>query len=448
MRGMIMDKKIKEYMLIETRDAINFKKFDELYSVFEQIIEYDVASYAIEGISERMTTYLTQIATEKVNRVDIINCFSGLSGCFEPYVKKVLYLIDKNKYDELKSKKDTSLPDYLEGIGLKLFLPKEKRNDRSQKLFITYNLRNTESHECKMWSLTKLYRELQALLCSYLLVTEQQLPALKNILLGNDNTGANISKLDIDSFKKMSPEQMIRFLRWGIVSMNPMVKELTSTGYCLCFDETGMIKKEVYENSGFYNNTTYRFFGNGGIIKRERHVETIYKGSTSEEMKEYCNLYYNYQDRCERAEYYKCVADVWKNYKTIEFEYCLDGSMNIIERDYKTASMNEKEVFRKKKTSFNNKGELLSIDTDNERIIYEYENNVLKKIIFSGGIIEIVRIGDEQLFFKQEVNRKEKILTEKRYYRDGSLVRIEHYKKDNEKITCFWNIEYYPKTDA
>ena len=54
--------------------------------------------------------------------------------------------------------------------------------------------------------------------------------------------------------------------------MNPMVKELTSTGYCLCFDETGMIKKEVYENSGFYNNTTYRFFGNGKIISTTKRA--------------------------------------------------------------------------------------------------------------------------------------------------------------------------------
>lgn len=61
-------------------------------------------------------------------------------------------------------------------------------------------------------------------------------------------------------------------------------------------------------------------------------------------------------------------------------------------------------------------------------------------------------MGDEQFFFKQEVNKSEKILKEKRYYENGYLIRIEYFNKDKKdnmvKMTNYWNIEYYPKTDA
>ena len=67
-----MDKKIKEYILIETRDAINFKKYDELYSVFEKIVEYDVAAFAIEGISERLVSALQNIALNKIDRLELV----------------------------------------------------------------------------------------------------------------------------------------------------------------------------------------------------------------------------------------------------------------------------------------------------------------------------------------------------------------------------------------
>ena len=48
-----MNSKVKDFILLETREAIIFNKFDEIYYIFEQIIDYDIASYAIEGISER-----------------------------------------------------------------------------------------------------------------------------------------------------------------------------------------------------------------------------------------------------------------------------------------------------------------------------------------------------------------------------------------------------------
>lgn len=75
-----MDKKIKEYILIETRDVINFKKYDELYSVFEKIVEYDVAAFAIEGISERLVSALQNIALNKIDRTRSIASTSKIKS--------------------------------------------------------------------------------------------------------------------------------------------------------------------------------------------------------------------------------------------------------------------------------------------------------------------------------------------------------------------------------
>lgn len=446
-----MDKKIKEYILIETRDVINFKKYDELYSVFEKIVEYDVAAFAIEGISERLVSALQNIALNKIDRLELVKNFSEISSCFEPYVKKVLYLTDKNKYSELK-KKDSSLPNYLEEIGLKVFVEKSKRTPRTDKLFMAYKLRNLESHECKKWSYSKLYFELQALLCAYLMVTEAQLSSLKKVLLGNTCNLNSFSKFDIASFKQLPPEQIIRFLRWGIICMNPMVKKISSEGFEFYFEKNGLAAKSMFEREKYLNNTAFKYYDEKDFVRMETHNETIQNGKRNEAMNSYCNLFYDSDNRYEKADYYKLVDDDWKLWKTMEFEYCLDGCLNIIECDYKVHSSNEKDILRWAEYHFNNDGSLMTIDTDKERIVFEYENNVLKKIVYPGGITEVSFVGDEQFFFKQEVNKSEKILKEKRYYENGYLVRIEYFNKDKKdnpaKMTNYWNIDYYPKTDA
>ena len=81
---MNLNSKVKDYLFVETRKLIKFNDFDEIYYALEQIIAYDVASYAIEGISERMIDALNKIAVEKIDRDDTIFCFSTILNCFEP----------------------------------------------------------------------------------------------------------------------------------------------------------------------------------------------------------------------------------------------------------------------------------------------------------------------------------------------------------------------------
>lgn len=438
-----MNTKVKDFILLETREVIQFNNFDEIYYIFEQTIDHNVAAYAVEGISERMTTALNQIATEKIDRMDILSCFSELSSCFEPYVKKILYLVDKKKYDELKRKKNTSLPNYLEALGLSAFEDEDKKTPRSTQLRDTYKLRNIASHECRKWSFVTLYKKLQGLLCSYLIIIEKQFRKLKEVLF-NKELNNKYCPFNINSFKRMSPEYILRFLEWGIYTMNPMIKRLRNESGMLRFDQEGLLDCGTYKAKDYNVEDSFVYQKEEHIHRRERYSLKVANGVHSKLITEYCEYFYDLNGRVVEAVYYSYTnKNEYRKQRSIFLTFLSNGGLEIVDRRHTLEADNDTVM------SFDNTGRLLSKQNEKEQVVYEYVNGELSKIVGCRGIVEVKRMDCEQIFVEKEVNRNEGILTEKRIYDGKNLIRRELYKK-NEKngtneVSFAWDIEYHSK---
>lgn len=440
---MNLNSKVKDYLFVETRKLIKFNDFDEIYYALEQIIAYDVASYAIEGISERMIDALNKIAVEKIDRDDTIFCFSTILNCFEPYVKKVLYLIDKAKYDELRKKENASLPDYLAALELKVFRDKKDRTDRSDKIYLAYKLRNINSHECRKWSFLEIYENLQILLCSYLIVVEKKLVELKNVF-GGLGVCIKYESFNIDSFKKMRPEDMIKFIRLGIYNMDPMVRSLKfgsgSVKSISFFDREGLCVDDTYEAKNYHVKTLYSYQEKDNIYRTDISSTVNADGFITDEREGYWTYRYNSQGKIEEAIYYEFKNGIETRKKAILFSYFSDGGIQIIEGKYTTQS--NIDMIR----LFNNTGRLASIESNGHRTVFKYENDQLSMIIGTSVIVDVKRIGNEQFFIEKENNKQEAVLKQKRLYNDNNLlIRVEWYRKEKEsnKLSLAWDIEYH-----
>lgn len=438
-----MNSKVKDFILLETREAIIFNKFDEIYYIFEQIIDYDIASYAIEGISERMTDSLYRIAVEKTDRADMIFCFLAISNCFEPYVKKVLYLINKEKYDELRNKKNSSLPDYLDALGLKVFLTPNNRSNRSEKIFLSYKLRNIDSHECRKWSFFKIYENLQNLLCAYLIVAEKHLEELKKVFSDEEQYNKRCF-LNIESFKKMRPEIILKFIKLGIYCMDPMVKSLKVKGgssvSISLYNKEGLCVSDIFEAENYTLKMSYIYQGKDNIYKTEQLSYINSNGVITKEKEGHWIYQYNTQGKITEAVFYKYKNGKEHKRNSIFLTYFSDGSLQILERKHESHSDIDMVSL------FDNKGRLNSVEYNGHRTVYKYKNDRLTTIIGTSVTVDVQYIGCEQLFIEKETNMDDTVLKEKRIYNDNLLIRVERYrkKKDGEgyELSISWDIEY------
>ena len=125
-----MRAKMKEWIRIETCKKLGYspKKFDEVYYYFEKVIFFELDNKKIGGLDESLSIAFKKIAFEKLDREDAVTYFPMIWGNFEPFVKKVVYFVDKKTYKKLTSKEGTSVVEYLKHIGFPVFLPKQEQN--------------------------------------------------------------------------------------------------------------------------------------------------------------------------------------------------------------------------------------------------------------------------------------------------------------------------------
>ena len=145
--GLPMDVKVRDLFRQETSDRVKFKNFDDIYYIFEKLLDFDVPIQAVSGLSEQFTVALDTIATSKLDRLDMLRNFPLVWGNFEVYVKKIVYIINRKKYKELKENA-AGLAGYLKVLDIEVNVPEYSRTDRTEIIFRIYKLRNIDAHEC------------------------------------------------------------------------------------------------------------------------------------------------------------------------------------------------------------------------------------------------------------------------------------------------------------
>lgn len=446
-----MDNRVKEYIKLEISDVVEMSNFDEVYYVFEKIIDYDVASSSVAGIKERMSNALNKLACDKIDREDLISNMSTISHCIEPFVKKVLYLIDKEKYSEISSKKSSSLSECMEAIGVKVFVDKKNRTPLTDCIYYAYNNRNDESHECVKWSQLKLYSHIRNELVTLYVIVEKNIEKIKNALFRvGEIKELQYRKFDLSSFKNMCPNIMFRLFQYGVYNLESKIKVLKIGDGSFHFDKDGKVINcfGIMEDSIFKHCYEYEE-SEGKILSYKEVCENNYKGNISTYVSTEARYLYDSDDKVKSILIYYGKNNSKKD--EIFFIYEADGGVKITRNHYRLEKLlyveNEGE-FKLSQTItyiFDNTGKLIRIEGEDWYKRYEYDESTLVRLVNSSGeIIEVQTIADEQVYIQKKNDEDNGRIVKKLFFRDGLVIGGENYFENGEVNKCMqMQVEYY-----
>ena len=228
---------IKSEILAETKDILdNDKKINPIVVVdlFAKVLTYPIDVPDLDGVSTRIPNALQKILVDPISRVDK-NAFFPEVSRIEQYLRKILFLVDKDKYFDLIDKKlgfsavisklnlNPNNVDYNASI-----LRSDQNTNFSQQLINTYNLRNLESHNCKDWTHSKLYDSLKSIFIIYIYSTYKHFKKLKQ----------TVEPFDITEYLKKEIEK-VKTWQNRFVSIEGKEE----------FDEINLYAKEILEEA-------------------------------------------------------------------------------------------------------------------------------------------------------------------------------------------------------
>ena len=182
-----MDNRVRDFIRTETKSILRIERagdFEEVYSVFLRILDVETPSIpGSEYIGSRVRYALEKIALEKLDRDDIITI---VSGKFEAFCGKALYLVDQGKglhTREDGGQEDHSLTAVLYDLGISAFVKNPKnRTAVSQAVHFAYSMRDLTSADMEDWAMAKCFYRLSQCLAAYLIVVGKNLSAIKSAL--------------------------------------------------------------------------------------------------------------------------------------------------------------------------------------------------------------------------------------------------------------------------
>ncbi|MCF6213585.1 MAG: hypothetical protein L3J45_06120 [Flavobacteriaceae bacterium] len=190
---MINWKEIKQNIISETKDVFSNETvvnvdLEKTIGIFFKILSFEVPESELKGIEKRIPNALHKVFIENIERIDKNSYFAELTK-IEQYLKKIIYLTNKNSYKQIITAK-SGLAKCISSLNLNPnnidynweTIPNYKKSYFSEHLIKTYNLRNTESHNLKEWNNVKLFENLQSVLVIYLYATHSQLDKLIEVI--------------------------------------------------------------------------------------------------------------------------------------------------------------------------------------------------------------------------------------------------------------------------
>ncbi|WP_020538826.1 hypothetical protein [Lewinella cohaerens] len=162
-----LNQEVKEKIKKEIEETINDpaqKKYkvtlDQAIDLFGEVVQVKLSERGLNDIEGRLYPAISKYFTRN-DRHDRLNMVKQMSQSFEPYLKKVLLLVDEEKYydllDEPKGKQGLSkVIDLLGRLDTKKNRFKENprslpKRDFARELWKVYDTRNREAHSAKDW---------------------------------------------------------------------------------------------------------------------------------------------------------------------------------------------------------------------------------------------------------------------------------------------------------
>lgn len=459
-----MNLKVRNMFRIESKDYISFENFNEIYYVLEQMIEYDVDVPEVAGLQERLPYALQKIATEKLDRNDIITFFPIIWGKFEPYARKVLYILDPIKYSQTRTHSRNSLVDVLKAIGVTVFIqdPK-KRTMETEAIFTAYQLRNGEAHECETWSLRDCYDKMAKVITAYLIVTEKALPDLKTVMKAVPNE-KRLRILNEKDFKAINVDifdcRYTQLMFFNLSDFFSHYRRIGGTEYNI----DGWRISCSYESSYYRNmsETFYSYERDGQkIIKQKRRTGNSDKTGSADEP--YYSLYkYNDESKLVKIERYQIDGINGESMprSVVDIDYQTDGSIVIthktITRNLSTIKKPDDKEFDIRINDirvFDSKGRI--IKRGNSSFHYSDDGSIMRIEYPDYSFDEFRLIGNNMYRVHKWRNRDDEVIREKRLYQDGKLKKIIKYREQdcsekklgNQEILDVYDFEYFDDTN-
>lgn len=203
---------------------------EELIESFLSFVQYPLNdSFAnLDGIETRLLDSITILFEDGTNKKDI--AFAEFVK-FEPYLRKILYLVDRGKLNIIESGKKGLSP-LIKALGLNpeskdiyILTPEilKGENFHVEHLCRAYHLRNRESHHCIDFTQLELALNIQSVLIVYLHVTFLYLDKIKKTI---DVYGINkYLKREIASFTQWK-ESFVHIDGKEVIDIDIYAKEL------------------------------------------------------------------------------------------------------------------------------------------------------------------------------------------------------------------------------
>ena len=168
---------IKKQIRLETKWYFEPKGIDTdpLVETLKKVFNAPIDSqYSLGGLATTYTNALFKVIDEDSSKKDRISNFEVLKNV-EPFLKKILYFKDFEKFLEIKDEQKGLTP-ILKSCGLNndnIYMDEEHLNRFSKEqyeyhLIKTYLLRNLESHNCELWSWDDLNQNITTELIFYM----------------------------------------------------------------------------------------------------------------------------------------------------------------------------------------------------------------------------------------------------------------------------------------
>ena len=454
-----MNTAVRDFVRLETNGAYFEAPFDEIFYYFKRIIEYDIDIDCVEGISERLGNSLQTISGSKLDRSDMLTLFPAVWASFEPFTKKVLYLVDEEAFNRITSDKHSSIVDYLKKLGFPVFVEESKRTINSNIIYNSYLLRNDSSHECRKYSNGKLYKNLDNILAALLIIVDKNLEKIKAGMTAH-------SIYHSCSFELTNNQQVMRILNTLDMSTGCLadfsgiktrtIKHFDKTRTKELYDEKGRLASKIVNSAEITYKYSFQYDENiNGDVDRcvEISVFNDPKHGGDYTRDEDSIIYsYNDEDKLYKIDYYdKNKEGSPIVTRTIMVEYEDDGSLTVslIDINRRTGDARKVGVYH-----YDNMLRKISGKNGLLTMTYEYaEDGSLKQIKEIGGTFYTVEVLGDNVFVKHHINSDDegKIIEKWKLNKDGRIVtkqiarqknntRLIRYE-DSPSTTIFY--EYY-----
>ncbi|MCW3107023.1 MAG: hypothetical protein JWQ09_1529 [Segetibacter sp.] len=164
---------------------------DNIIDIFFKSLLFELSEpqLKLDGLQTRVINAMAKILLEDLSKDEILAHFPDFVK-IEPYLKKILFLVQPTIYTSL-SNQNKGLAAYLNASNLNsnnirfdTATPQSVSNlpDFASHVFRVYNLRNIESHNCESWSRKEIYENIESTLIVYIFSTYKHVAQLRPIV--------------------------------------------------------------------------------------------------------------------------------------------------------------------------------------------------------------------------------------------------------------------------